>query len=184
MVGVLLAFCIERSRARRDAKMLYGRLLQTSRSELAYLKPMCESRGNGLRDGRSAGTLDLAGVPVLISPLVQEQAPYSLIMALTALCSHLTGTENAFQEARRLDLQNVGGRELLGKFADELDKASSIITIAIEQIDSQLNLLGLKTTPDAATQEVSRRLREVLQGSPPSRTDEKSQLNPEVPETE
>lgn len=182
MVGVLLAFWIERIRARRDAKMLYGRLLQTSRFELAYLKPMCESRSNNLRDGKSAGTLDLGGVPatraLLINPLVHEQAPYSLIMALTILCAYFDATESAFRDARPLTIQGGVARQQLSKMlGDELDKATSIIAIAVEQIDLQLKLLRLEKTPDAATQKVSRRLRQVLQGSPSSLTDENLQPN-------
>jgi hypothetical protein len=188
MGGVLLAFWIERIRARREARMLYGRILRTSRSELAYLKPMCEHRRDTLRASRSAGTLDSFGVPatraVLISPLVHDQAPYSLIMALTILCGCLDGTENAFREARQLKLQDVVARELLNKtLGDELDKASTIITIALEQIDSQLNLLGLEKTPDAMTQEVSRRLLEVLRSSQGSVTGQNRQANQSGDET-
>lgn len=189
MVGVLLAFWIERVRARRDSRMLYGRSLRTSRSELGYLKPMCEHARDLLRTGQRAGTNDYFGVPatrsLLISPLVHDQAPSSLIMALTILCGYLSATENAFQQARWLKPQDVVARERLSKMlGDELDKANEMITIALEQIDSQLKLLGLKKTPDAVTQEVSRRLLEVLQGSPPSLSDENSQPNPEVPKSE
>ena len=104
MAGVLLAFWIERVRARRDARMLYGRILLTSRSELAYLKPICESTREALRAGQSAGSLDSLGVPatraLLVSPLVHDQAPHSLIMALTILCGYLGATENALIERR------------------------------------------------------------------------------------
>jgi hypothetical protein len=173
MVGVLLAFWIERCRARRDAQMLYGRFLQTSRSELAYLKPMCKHSTDTLKAGQSTGTLVSLGVPatrtLLISPLVHDQAPYSLIMALTIMCRSLDGTEIALRETRRLNLKDLVARELLSKaLGDDLDKASSMITIALEQIDTQLKLLGLEKTPDAMTQEVSRRLLEVLQSSEPS----------------
>jgi hypothetical protein len=83
MGGVLLAFWIERFRARRETKMVYGRILRTSHTELAYLKPMCEHRRDALRAGQSAGTVDSFAVPatraLLINPVVHEQAPYSLI---------------------------------------------------------------------------------------------------------
>jgi hypothetical protein len=101
MAGVLLAFWIERVRARRDARMLYGRILRTSRSELAYLKPMCEHARDALRAGQSAGTLDSLGVPatraLLVSPLVHDQAPYSLIMALTILSVALAQPRMPFE---------------------------------------------------------------------------------------
>lgn len=189
MAGVLLAFWIERVRARRDARMLYGRILRTSRSELAYLKPMCEHSRDSLRAGQSTGTIVSLGVPatraLLISPLVHDQAPYSLIQALTILCGFLDATEIAIREAWRLERQHVVVRKQLSKMlGDELDKVDSIITITLEQIDSQLKLLGLEKTPDAMTQEVSRRLREVLQSSQPSLTGQNSQPNREVPKSE
>ena len=106
-------------------------------------------------------------------------------MAVTILCAHLDATENLFRESRLLKLNSVGARELLNKgLAGEPDKANKMISIALEQIDSQLNLLCLKKTPDAVTQEVSRRLLEVLQSSQPSVTGDNSQPNREVPKAE
>jgi hypothetical protein len=185
MAGVLLAFWIERVRARRDARKRYGQTLRTSRSELAYLKPMCESSRDALRAGKSAGTYEWHGVPatraLLISPIVHDQAPYSMIMALMTLSAYLGATENVLREARGLKPQV---RELLSKtLGDELDNVSKLITIALEQIDSQLKLLGLEKTPDAVTQEVSRRLLEVLRSSQASLTDQNSQPNREVPKS-
>lgn len=189
MAGVLLAFSIERVRARRGSRMLYGRILRTSRSELAYLKPMCEHSRDALRAGQRTGTTDYFGVPatraLLISPLVHDQGPYSLIMALTILCGYLGSTENAFREAPSLKPQDLVAHELLNKIlGDELDKANKLITIALEQIDSQLKLLGLEKTPDAVTQEVSRRLLEILQSPRPSVTSQNSQPNREGPKSE
>lgn len=74
--------------------------------------------------------------------------------------------------------------ELNKTLGDQLDKANKLITIALEQIDSQLKLVGLEKTPDAMTQEVSRRLREVLHSSQPSLTGQNSQPNREVPKSE
>jgi hypothetical protein len=189
LAGVLLAFWIERHKVRRDAQMLYGRVIQTSRSELAYFKPRWEHVRDVLRAGQSAATFDSFGVPatkaLLINPLVYDQAPYSLIMALTILCSFLETTENAFREAHRLKLQDVAAHELRSKMlGDQLDKTNSLITIALEQLDLQLGLLGLKKVPDAGTQDVSRRLLEVLQSSHRSFRDQNSQPNREEPESE
>ena len=116
---------------------------------------------------------------------MHDQAPYSLIMALTILSGYLGATENVLREARRLKPQDVVARARLSKMlGDELDKASKLITIAIEQIDSQLKLLGLEKTPDAATQEVSRRLLEILRSSQASLTDQNSQPNWKRPKSE
>jgi hypothetical protein len=92
---------------------------------------------------------------------------------------------SAFREMRSLKTRDVAARELLSKtLADRLNQSNKIITIAFEQIDSQLKLLGLEKTPDAVTQEASRRLLEVLQSSQPSVTGQSSQPNREVPKAE
>jgi hypothetical protein len=169
MVGVLLAFWVERFRTRRDARMLYGRILRTSRSELSYLRPICEHGRDRLRDGERAGSNEFFDVPatkaLLINPLVHDQAPYSLIMTVTTLCSYLSATQNVFHDSRWFKPQGVAEPEVLKILGDQLERASNLISITLEQIDSQLKLLGLKKTPDSGTQEVSRRLREILQSS-------------------
>jgi hypothetical protein len=169
MIGVLLAFSIERFRAHRDAKMLYGRVIRTSHSELGYLKPMYKSLSDSLKAGKRAGTPD-TGAPatraLLVNPLVHDQAPHSMIMALSVLCYYLDAIEATGEEARNLSLQN---QVPFGKIlAHQFDSAISIITIVLEQMDSQLDLLGLEKTPDAATQEISRKLHEILRRPLPS----------------
>jgi len=163
MIGILLAFWIERFRSRRETKMLYGRILRTCRSELGYLKPMYEY----IRDALGAGkpvpdvyTVAPATRALLINPLVHDQAPYSLIMALTVICHFLDTIETTFGRVRKLKPQDVAP---FGKvLARQLDMAISIIIIVLEQINSQLKLLALEKRPDAATQEISRRLHEIL----------------------
>jgi hypothetical protein len=163
MIGVLLAFWIERFRARREAKMLYGRVLRTSRSELGYLEPMYKSIREALTAGKPASAPD-TGAPatraLLINPLVHDHAPHSLIMALTVMCHFFNATEDAFETLRRMKPEDGAAfRKIL---ATQLDKAIRLITLVLEQIDSQLNRLGLEKTPDAATQEISRRIHEIL----------------------
>ena len=163
MIGILLAFWIERFRSRRETKMLYGRILRTCRSELGYLKPMYENIRDALGAGKPMADVDTvapATRALLINPLVHDQAPYSLIMALTVICHFFDTIETAFGQVRKLKPQDLAP---FGKvLAHELDMAISIIIIVLEQIDSQLKLLGLKKAADAATQEISRRLHEIL----------------------
>jgi hypothetical protein len=88
-------------------------------------------------------------------------------MALTILCAQFTGTESTFRDASKIATQDPAKRtELSNLLADELENADKMIAIVLEQMDSQLKLLGLEKTPDAATQEVSRRLLEALQRPP------------------
>jgi hypothetical protein len=171
MFGVLLAFWIDRLRVRRDDRALYGRVLQTSHSELAFVKPMCEHVRDASRADKGVGTFDFFALPatsaLLVSPLVHNQAPYSLLMAATILCRYFEANESIFrvvsQKMLQLSPSDAATREILSKkFGDQMDNANNLITIALEQIDSQLKLLGLEKKKDVATQEVSRRLLEVL----------------------
>jgi hypothetical protein len=75
-------------------------------------------------------------------------------MALTILCAQFTGTESTFRDASKIATQDPAKRtELSNLLADELENADKMIAIVLEQMDSQLKLLGLEKTPDAATQE-------------------------------
>ena len=104
LVGVWLAFWIERRRSRRDADRLYGHMLVSARSELAYLRPICVSIRDRLKAGGNA-TRESFRVPatmaVLISPMTHERGPYSLVMALTATTTYAESTADGFREAAR-----------------------------------------------------------------------------------
>lgn len=175
LVGVSLAFWFERVKGRRDATGLYGRILRTSRSELAYLKPLCESGRDHFRAGQNILFVDSVSVPatkaLLTSPVVHDQAPYSLIMTLSILSAKVDATDGALREAQQGKLErHKEAREILSRaLGDDMDRVCRLITLTLERIDSELKRLGLEKTPDAGTQEVSRRLREALQNLPPNR---------------
>ena len=124
---------------------------------------MYESTRDALGAGKRRANVDTvapATRALLINPLVHDQAPSSLIMALTVICHFFDAIETAFRKGRKLKPQDVAP---FGKvLARQLDKAINLMIIVLEQIDSQLDLLGLEKTPDAATQEISRRLHEIL----------------------
>jgi hypothetical protein len=137
MFGILLAFSIDRFRSRRETKMLYGRVLRTSRSELGYLKPMYENIRNALNAGKPVADVDTvapATRALLINPLVHDRAPYSLIMALTVISHFFDAIETSFARAEKVNPQDVVTlRRVLARL---LDKAINIITIVLEQIDA------------------------------------------------
>jgi uncharacterized membrane protein YccC len=175
LVGVWLAFWIERRRSRRDADRLYGHMLVSARSELAYLRPMCVSIRDRLKAGGNA-TRESFRVPatmaVLISPMTHERGPYSLVMALTATTTYAESTADGFREATRTSEPLLSKRDqpavesafnvLRRSLQSSVDKLQEIIGIAIESMDVEIARLGVKTEPDAATQVVSERLRDIL----------------------
>jgi hypothetical protein len=182
LCGVFLGFLVERRRRRRDAMIerrrrrrvatrLYGRLLSTSRSELSYLRPMCKKAIDHLKAG-TMGSLGSLSVPatraLLVNPLVHEKAPYSLIMALTILSTDAEGTEDALRWARMLikdrKLTPEAGVLYYNALASKAAILESLLGIALERLDLELTRLGIKVTVDPETQEVSRKLLEVLQG--------------------
>ena len=83
MVGVLLAFWIARVRARCDARLLYGRMLQTSRFELAQAPDcaetalLCGFRAVGLRFENVAGDclVERKGIEPSTSALRTQRSP-------------------------------------------------------------------------------------------------------------
>src|SRR5207244_10186111 len=90
--------------------------------------------------------------------------PYSLVMALTALTRHADTIETSIRRVEKLPGDKTEFNKQLG---DSMGKLRRIVTIALERLDVELGRLDLTKTPDADTQEVSRRLRDVLQNSPP-----------------
>jgi hypothetical protein len=170
LCGVLLAFWIEHRRTRRDATNLYGRLLSTSRSELSYLRPMCAKQKDDFRAVKLVTPLGSFSVPatraLLVNPLVQEKAPYSLIMALTILSAAVDTTEDALRQAKTL----ISGKlspEMAANYGkalgDEMEQVERLMEIALERLNLELERLGIALIADAQTQEVSRRLLEVVQ---------------------
>jgi hypothetical protein len=167
MGGVLLAFWFERIRTNWDARILYGKLLRTSRFELAYLKTMCATSKVALLSDPNAGGLEPLGVPatraLLMSPLFHDLAPFSLIMAITTLCAFLNGAEKVFERTRNLNPQAAASREKLCKIlSGQHGAAEKLMGIALEQIDLQLRSLRLERAPDVLAQQVGRRLTEAV----------------------
>jgi hypothetical protein len=159
LIGVLLAFRVERRRARRDADILYGNVLRSSRSELGYFAPMITST-NTLHSFTLPATKAL-----LIGPSLHERGPYSLVMALTALINYAGIIETSIQRVERLPGDKTEFNRQLG---DSLGRLHRTIAIAVERLDSELGRLGRRVkTADADTQEISRRLREIFQNSAP-----------------
>lgn len=174
LFGVLLAFTIERAIARRNAGLLYGHILLSVRSELSYLRPQCESVRDRLRGGDAAIRQSLS-VPAtqaaLVSPLVHERSPYSLVMTLTALNTYTRDTDEALQtgldrlgDAFRVDRPDVAAAShvLMERLARRIDAVAKMIAMALEGIDAELARLKISAQPDPKTQEVSRRLIELL----------------------
>lgn len=175
LVGVWLAFWIERRRSRRDADRLYGLMLVSARSELGYLRPMCVSIRDRLKAGGNA-TRESFNVPatmaVLISPMTHERGPYSLVMALTATTTYAEATADGFREAVRTSEPLLSKRdqpavaaafnEVRHSLQSSVDKLQDIVGIAIESMDGEIARLGVKVRPDAATQIVSGRIRDIL----------------------
>jgi hypothetical protein len=177
LFGVLLAFGIDRRKAQRDADRLYGHMLLSARSELNYLQPMCASLRDQIKAGETVYREPFnipATAAVLVSPLTHERAPYSLVMALTAVKSYAATAADSLGESLRKTEPFLARREqpevaaalhgLTQALAGTMDRLHDLIAIAEEGITTELERLGLSgRQPDPATAVVSRRLLAVLQ---------------------
>jgi uncharacterized membrane protein YccC len=175
LIGVWLAFWVERRRSRRDADRLYGHMLVSARTELSYLRSMCvavrdrlKAGGNATREAFSVA----ATKAVLISPMTHERAPYSLVMALTAVTAYAESTADSFREAVRVaepllskeDEPAVAAAFIASRRSLETsaDKLQGIIGIAIESMTTEITRLGIKVPPDPATNTIRGRIVEIL----------------------
>ena len=182
LVGVWLAFWIERRRSRRDAERVYGHMLRSARSELGYLHPMCVHIRDRIKTGGSI-TRESFNVPattaVLISPMTHERAPYSLVMALTTASLAAEATADGLREAVRISeplLSKQDQPTVAAKFKEvrhalqtSVDRLQGVVGVALELLDAEITRLGVKARPDPATEVVSTRLRAILR---PTRSDD------------
>ena len=168
LCGVLLAFWIERRRVRRNAMNLYGRVLLSCRFELGYLRSFVQSTTAALKAGKAVGNAPLstpATTAALISPLMHERAPRSLLTALVATSDSVQGDQKSLEAVERFrGVPAAQLSELEKAIADKMDKSERIIAIALERLDVELGRLRLEVPADPQGQEVSRRIVEILRG--------------------
>jgi hypothetical protein len=113
------------------------------------------------------GSLNVSATrALLVNPLVHEKAPYSLIMSLTILATAVDGSEGALRQARTLPFGKLSPEMTADQsktWGDEMEMLERLMTITIERLDLDLGRFGIKVTVDPETQEISRRLQEVVQ---------------------
>jgi hypothetical protein len=166
LCGVLLAFWIERRRVRRNAINLYGRMLLSCRFELGYLRSFVQSTAAALKAGKAIGNSPLsipATTAALISPLMHERAPRSLLTALVATSDLVQGDQKSLEAMERFRGAPAAKLSELEKaIADKMDKSERVVAIALERLDVELGRLRLEVPADPDGQEVSRRIVEIL----------------------
>lgn len=174
LFGVWLGFWIERRRAKHSAAQLYGDILLSVRSELAYLRPLCVSARDRLKAVGNLGVRQsfriAATEAAMLSPTFHQAAPYSLVMALTAVNLYARDVDQGLHEGvttlRSVSRKDPGAQEaittLLVTLAKRTDELQDILGLALERIGLELTRLGRAIEPDDDTQEVSRRLLAIL----------------------
>ncbi len=104
LIGVLVAFELERWRERRDAREQYARHLSAVRYESAQLHSACQQALAGIGQGAiTTYEIDAPALRGLVSgPALQEHAPHGLSVVLISLLALVGATHNSVNHYRRL----------------------------------------------------------------------------------
>lgn len=102
MVGVLLAFRLDRAWERRQSRQLYCQQLNACRYDLGNLGAICSR----IQDQVAVGSTNILEVEapalraILASPNLQEHCPHGLVVVLTAVSTLISATENIMTHYR------------------------------------------------------------------------------------
>jgi hypothetical protein len=172
LFGVLLAFWLDRGHGRRANKRLSGRVLQSCRFELGYLRSYVQSKLKGL----TAVKFPLGGLSAslpatrraLVNPLVFEHAPPPLITVLNAVLEYTKINAEAldafaaFASVKPVVARSDAAQPSRTAFAESLTRLERLIEVAVESLEEELRHLGLVAQPDAADHAMGQRINKIL----------------------
>lgn len=127
MVGVLLAFRLDRAWERRQSRQLYCQQLNACRYDLASLHSLCRRIENQVAVG-STNILEVEAPAlraVLASPNLQEHCPHGLVVVLTAVSALIAATANVMTQYRLAAA--TGGGITEGGAADTRDRMAQLV---------------------------------------------------------
>jgi len=102
LVGVLLAFRLDRAWERRQSRQLYCQQLTACRYDLASLRAICSKIQVQIAVG-STNILEVEAPALralLASPNLQEHCPHGLVVVLTAVSAFIAATRNIMAHYR------------------------------------------------------------------------------------
>ena len=102
LVGVLVAFRLDRMWEHRQSRLLYCQQLNACRYDLANLHALCHKIQDQVVVG-STNILELEAPAlraVLASPNLQEHCPHGLVVVLTAVSALIAATANVMTQYR------------------------------------------------------------------------------------
>src|SRR5258706_2976228 len=121
LIGVLLAFELERWRDRRHSREQYARALNAVRYETAQLHGICLQALAALPRGLSSYEIDAPALRGFVSsPALQEHGSHGLTIVLIGLLSSVGAARNSLEHFRRQ--VRIGGTEILAVHLAPLSK--------------------------------------------------------------
>jgi len=127
MIGVLLAFRLDRAWERRQSRQLYCQQLNACRYDLASLHAVCLRLQNQVAVG-STNILEVetpALRALLVSPNLQEHCPHGLVVVLTAVSALIAATGNIMAHYRLASA--TGGALTEQGVADTRDRMGQLL---------------------------------------------------------
>jgi hypothetical protein len=181
LIGVLLAFRLDRRRGRNENQRLYGRILNSCRFELNYFRSSLVSARQWVESGK--GTGDLWGLPAsrgaVINPLVHEHAPRPLITVLNAVVVYAEVNVRGIEKfasiqpmVARANPSTEGGKQILDAFpnaqrslTNSLTVEHGMVELAVETLDKEIQRLGLAVEADPADHAMGEKIVQIIKES-------------------
>jgi uncharacterized membrane protein YccC len=176
LLGVLLAFWLDRLRGRRESKRLSGRVLQGCRFELGYLRSSVQQNLKRLKAVKFPLADLSASLPAtrgaLVNPLVFEHVSKPLITALNAVSDATQANAKALEAfaytqptLARSDADAAAqhiGAQFRTALTESLTRWERVIGVAVESLDEEIRHLGLAAQVDPADYAMGQRLYTIL----------------------
>lgn len=127
LVGVLVAFRLDRMSQRHQSKRLYCQQLNACRYDLASLHSLCRRIENQVALG-STNILEVEAPvlrAVLASPNLQEHCPHGLVVVLTSVYALIAATANVMTQYRLAAA--AGGGITQGGATDTRDRMAQLV---------------------------------------------------------
>ena len=138
LIGVLLAFELERWRDRRHSREQYAWALNAVRYETAQLHGICLQALAALPRGLSSYEIDAPALRGFVSsPALQEHGSHGLTIVLIGLLSSVGAARNSLEHFRRQ--VRIGGTEILAVHLAPLSKHLTNLKAGIESAQTLLD---------------------------------------------
>ena len=181
LIGVVVGFRLERRSARDERERQYGRVLQSCKVELTFLRSFVQTDLTKLKAKSPLGFPLSASIAAtrgaLVNPLYFDHAPTPLTTVLTSVSEYskineqaLAGWDKYQWALTKLTATAPPPQDpepLRTNLVTSLTRFQHLIGVALETLDKELQRLGLAGQHDPADDAMRQRIHMILNEPPP-----------------